>query len=79
MTDYLAKITSKGQLTLPAGVRRDLGIGSGDYVRIEKRKDGNFILKPAGGVGELEGLIQYKGPKRSIDQIRSASRATFKT
>lgn len=78
MADYTAKITSKGQMTLPAGLRRQLGVDAGDYVRIEGRKDGSFVLKPAGGIGDLQGLVKYKGPARSIDEIRNASRATFK-
>lgn len=34
MREYVAKVTSKGRLTLPAGVRRSLGIGAGDHVAI---------------------------------------------
>lgn len=34
MREYVAKVTSKGQLTLPAAVRRQLGIDPGDQVRI---------------------------------------------
>jgi AbrB family looped-hinge helix DNA binding protein len=79
MVQYVAKITTKGQLTLPAGVRRQLGIGSGDYVRIESQRDGNFVLKAAGKAGDLQGLVRYEGPARSIDDIRAASRATFKS
>lgn len=34
MREYVAKVTSKGQLTLPAKVRRQLGIVPGDQVTI---------------------------------------------
>lgn len=34
MPEYVATITSKGQLTLPAAVRRQLGIDVGDRVAI---------------------------------------------
>jgi AbrB family looped-hinge helix DNA binding protein len=34
MREYVAKVTSKGQLTLPAAVRRQLGIEPGDQVSI---------------------------------------------
>jgi AbrB family looped-hinge helix DNA binding protein len=34
MREYVAKITSKGQLTLPIAVRRELGIDPGDQVTI---------------------------------------------
>ena len=74
---YLAKITAKGQMTLPVDVRRALGVESGDYVRFEKAGDGAFVLKPGARAAELYGLIKYKGPARSIEEIRAASRATF--
>lgn len=34
MREYVATVTSKGQLTLPAAVRRELGIDPGDRVAI---------------------------------------------
>lgn len=34
MREYVAKVTSKGQLTLPAAVRRELGIEPGHQVTI---------------------------------------------
>lgn len=34
MPEYVATVTSKGQLTLPAAVRRQLGIDAGDRVAI---------------------------------------------
>ena len=34
MREYVATVTSKGQLTLPAAVRRQLGIDPGDQVTI---------------------------------------------
>jgi AbrB family looped-hinge helix DNA binding protein len=34
MREYLATVTSKGQITLPAAVRRELGIEVGDRVVI---------------------------------------------
>ena len=74
---YSAKITAKGQMKLPIGVRRALGVDSGDYVRIETTADGAFVLKPGARAAELHGLIRYKGPARSIEEIRAASQATF--
>lgn len=35
MTSVVAKITSKGQMTLPKEVRKLLGVGAGDSVRFE--------------------------------------------
>ena len=39
-------LSSKGQLTLPEGIRRKLGLGKGDTLAIEE-KDGQIVLRPA--------------------------------
>lgn len=39
----LAKITTKGQITLPISIRRDLNLKEGDKVAFIE-KDGNYIL-----------------------------------
>ncbi|NKN35721.1 AbrB/MazE/SpoVT family DNA-binding domain-containing protein [Agrobacterium sp. a22-2] len=40
-----AKITSKNQITLPAEVRKSLGVGSGDVVDFVRNTSGNFELR----------------------------------
>jgi AbrB family looped-hinge helix DNA binding protein len=37
---YVAKITSKGQLTLPRQVRQSLGVGPGDQIAFEVGPEG---------------------------------------
>ena len=41
-----AKITSKGQLTLPKDVRLALGLKRGDKVRFFRKKKGEFLMEP---------------------------------
>lgn len=41
----LAKMTSKGQLTIPAAVRKRLGIGKGDQILFYEQ-DGRMIMAP---------------------------------
>lgn len=41
-----AKITSKGQITIPVEVRRELGVNTGDKVRF-KRQNGGVRLERA--------------------------------
>lgn len=41
----IAQISSRGTLTLPAEIRRDLGIGEGDVLTVEVR-DGSVVLTP---------------------------------
>ncbi len=40
-----AKVTSKGQITLPYEVRRELGVRAGDKVEFEK-DDSGFHIRP---------------------------------
>jgi AbrB family looped-hinge helix DNA binding protein len=77
MSKYLAKITSKGQMTLPIAIRNALGLRPGDHVRLEQTQDGAYVLRAGSRASELSGLISYRGPARSVEEIRAASRATF--
>jgi AbrB family looped-hinge helix DNA binding protein len=40
-----AKITAKNQITLPANVRKSLGVGSGDRIDFVRNAAGNFELR----------------------------------
>jgi AbrB family looped-hinge helix DNA binding protein len=58
MREYLAKVTSKGQLTLPAAVRRQLGIEPGDRVTIEiEDENGARLRRVEYDVDSVRGLI----------------------
>lgn len=39
-----AKVTSKGQITIPVSIRRKLGLKPGDHLRFEPRKDGIHLV-----------------------------------
>jgi AbrB family looped-hinge helix DNA binding protein len=39
-----AKVTSKGQVTIPVSIRRQLGLKPGDHLRFEPRKDGVHLV-----------------------------------
>jgi AbrB family looped-hinge helix DNA binding protein len=41
-----AKITSKGQITVPHQVRRALGVGTGDRLAFEERAGGEMRVVP---------------------------------
>jgi antitoxin PrlF len=51
-----ARVSSKGQLTIPAEVRRVLGVTRGDNVVFESRPEG-VLLRKAGKASELIGVI----------------------
>lgn len=51
-------LTSKGQITIPAEVRRTLGLKSGSRVEFVPMDNGSYELVPANGtVAALKGLV----------------------
>jgi antitoxin PrlF len=52
-----AKVTSKGQITIPREVRRRLGVRAGDRVVFEEREDGMRIS----AVREESPFEKYRG------------------
>lgn len=60
-----AKLTSKGQITLPKEIRLKLGLKQGDRVRFIVEDDGRVRLLPAKrDVSELLGILPK--PKRGL-------------
>jgi AbrB family looped-hinge helix DNA binding protein len=53
----LAKVSSKGQVTIPKKVRNALGIRQGDILRLEVEGDHAVLTRVAGGgEGDLKAL-----------------------
>lgn len=73
--DLAAKVTSKGQVTIPKHVRDALGIVEGDEVvfRVEEHR---AILARTPHLLDLAGVIEVPAAKRGIgwDEIRSRTR-----
>jgi AbrB family looped-hinge helix DNA binding protein len=60
-----AKMTSKGQITLPKEIRDRLGLKRGDRVRFVVEDDGRVRLLPAKrDISELVGILSK--PKRAL-------------
>lgn len=59
----LAKVSRKGQITLPAEVRRRFNIGHGTYVRFVIEKDGVHIIPAEKGIEALKGSVKVSGPQ----------------
>jgi AbrB family looped-hinge helix DNA binding protein len=58
-----AKLTAKGQITLPKSVREALGLSTGDRVAFVE-DSGGFRLVPANrDIRELRGMLFRKGRK----------------
>lgn len=68
-----ATMTSKGQLTVPAAVRKRLRLRAGSKVDFVENKAGEFVLKPrTGDIRALRGIVKYDGPPVSIEEINDA-------
>ncbi len=68
-----ATLTSKGQITIPAQVRRSLNVEAGDRVEFVEVAPGRFeVVAATGSVRELKGMLGK--PKRpvSVDDMNRA-------
>jgi AbrB family looped-hinge helix DNA binding protein len=79
-----AKITSKGQITLPVELRTRLGLEPGDRVMFVEEANGSFTIRARSGTfADLRGILADKIKKRPtseeidqwIDEARSRSRS----
>lgn len=70
-----AVVTSKGQITIPASVRKRLGLKSGDRVEFVELAGGEFAMKPAvQDIRMLKGLLKKPKTPISIERINDAIR-----
>jgi AbrB family looped-hinge helix DNA binding protein len=69
----LAKVTSKGQVTIPNEIRKKLGIRTED--RVDFILDGErVILVPVKNLRDLRGAVKAKG-KGDFDEERAKAKA----
>ncbi len=61
-----AKITSKGQITLPKEVRRRLGVGPGDEVEFVE-ENGKYVLKKIVKVSPFDAYVGFLKNQRGSD------------
>jgi len=64
-----AKITSKGQITLPREVRELLDVHTGSVVVFEQEND-KVVIKPARTLREFKGILKGHGKAVDFDQVR---------
>ena len=70
-----ATITSKGQITIPAAIRADLHVSSGDRLAFVRVSEGRYeILAATQDVTNLRGMISTN-KLVSIDDMNSAIKA----
>ncbi len=75
-----SKITSKGQITIPAEVRAALGVREGDRVVFEKSGEQEFHLRPQAKKRDLCGMlkpyVRNTAPVTLEDMERGIAEAT---
>jgi antitoxin PrlF len=66
-------MTSKGQITIPADVRRALGLRPGSRVAFVQRGDGVFELRrETGSVRSLRGVVPGRERPVSLEEMDDA-------
>jgi AbrB family looped-hinge helix DNA binding protein len=54
---YKAKLTAKGQITLPVEVRNAMGLKPGEKVVFFEEPGGEFAMRRVGSIMDLEGCL----------------------
>jgi AbrB family looped-hinge helix DNA binding protein len=67
-----ATITSKGQITIPAAVRRALGVEAGDRVELVRVEPGRFeLVAVTQSVTKLKGLVRKPAIPVAIETMNA--------
>lgn len=68
-----ATLTSKGQITIPVEVRKDLNVDTGDRVEFIQIAPGRYeFVAATRSVNELKGMFGKPAKKVSIDDMNAA-------
>ncbi len=73
-----ATITSKGQMTLPAKLRKAMQLAPGDKVQLTLQPDGTATLrKKSRSFKELRGIVKVEGAAANVEQWIEEARAAM--
>ena len=68
-----ATLTSKGQITIPADVRRDMNVDAGDRVEFVQVEPGRYeLIVATRSVRELKGMFGKAKRRVSIEEMNAA-------
>ena len=70
-TEHPATVSSKGQVVIPADVRRLLGLTQGSVLRFVVEADGVRLLPAAGDVRRLKGRLAKPHAPVSVDDMNA--------
>ena len=68
-----ARITSKGQITIPKKVRDVLHLKEGGVVVFEQEDD-TFVIKPAESLLDYKGYLRGRAKPVDVDTVRETAR-----
>jgi AbrB family looped-hinge helix DNA binding protein len=69
-----AAVTSKGQITIPVGIRKSLGLEAGDRVVFTQLVDGTVVMRAkTRSVTTLAGRLPKPSRKDRVDDMRYRS------
>ena len=68
-----ATVTSKGQITIPAKIRVDMGLSTGDRIDFIRMEDGHYAVVPAShSIKSLKGIVPRPEKPVSLDDMQTA-------
>ncbi|HII61007.1 AbrB/MazE/SpoVT family DNA-binding domain-containing protein [Pyrococcus horikoshii] len=65
----IVKLSSKGQIVIPAKIRKKLKLSKGDKLLLEMKGDA-IILRPVVKLSKLRGVDKIEGASEEIEKIR---------
>jgi len=65
----VVKLSSKGQIVIPARIRKALGLAAGDSLLVEQKHE-VVLLKPATKLAKLRGIDSLEGASEELDELR---------
>lgn len=68
-----ATMTSKGQVTIPAEIRKKLRLHAGSKIDFVENDAGETVMRAkSGDIRKLYGIVKYDGPPLSIEEMDEA-------
>jgi antitoxin PrlF len=73
MDHHLTTMTRKGQITIPAEIRRALGLKEGDKIAVELTDDQATVRRAASVIARTAGAFKTHQPPLTAEQLREAA------
>ncbi len=65
----IVRLSVKGQIVIPARIRKELGLSAGDKLLVEQKHE-SVILKPTTKLSSLRGIDKSKVASEEVDKLR---------